>query len=1391
MTFDVSSGDRNSNGDDTSIRVDGSMGGTTALNHTNDIGAGIHNNDDDDDDDDIISIMKNNSNSNSNSNNNNRNDDDGTNDDDDNDDATIAARSLIARLQGDFRAEGKRTCRDCLRSKTLPCSRVTEVANELVAADAGTGGSTLPLPLVLERAHSILLREHATVLPPNSGSGSDPPSALVCMNRIAAVLRFVQLLLWLSSRKGDDDDDDDHHRSKNPTRALLLPAAETNAAMASLLQALTHGICDLLGSSNSSSSSTPTPNVIVDVDVDADDHGPDCPSDPLLADATKSLLPGPVFCYAFFSLLRMNEYVRTRGALVVPLWKGLCDLAETLVAAAVVPEGASDHPDENENENENNDDDNDEDNDDREDETHDWRNHLPPNLLGDAIRILGEFLREGKERLEVGAVTNCWNGCASEGKDGIHTHNTIVFQGRFVGFLVARMTHLLGVYFSLRGGGSGSSGSSDDDATTTHDDDDDDDEGEPRDPPVTNEVWRSLLGLRGMATALQVLHSSSEANTAVVVGVGVGGIDRSFLKVYCEIAAKAGKCITGMVVPPSPRPKSNSYSDPRTRQIRTRTRTRALESLLQSTMARKGNDDDDDDDDDDTGDDSFHYRDRKDAHVRSKAIRLSDLGNTTGKVLVLQQVLQRMATAETAAGGFFSAESLLVTIEAIHSVAVPDCLAACIVAVRGERGVDPSAAVDADPSNIATTAITTTLPTTIVDGSLRIMVRALKAVATSDEFASRTVEVESEAESKRDALHRLLVRWLAGSSGGGGTNPGDGATHPYPYPHHHQHPLAREMVVSLLHAHILGSATATTTGREIGHSTKKLLSLLTKLCVDARTHWLLRSNIGALLIRLQQSKSPGTTGASVSASASSVAVSELARQIVEKEFVARLSRDATQSRECKQRKRKRKRTRSRKDDTTVEQLDPEDVRVVSRVLGSGRALSESLGSSLNNHNHNHNDDDNNDQHRILRGEFSWLSSGLGVSGGLADSEEALLAVAGRISLLLAWLERIIATTTTGSGSPLQRFRGTTGLDLVVDIVKPAVAAIASLTFRPGGVDSAKVLRRKVLLYCAALRLCATAATVFGNNDDGNELPLERVGLLIKHALSKEALQNERGNGGNGSTIDIDPLLVRGQQSILKFEVLNLLGCIGNAIPSACSERVLRVSVLLPGLLHPIVSHSCPIDSVLLLFLCLCIGEQTIRRAFASCLSSGDWAVASVGISSLVSFGSQLHPAHQRILPQCLARASTGFFQARASDRLWKGKHCDSSTAKEESVWELVDGMAHRLYPCSHGCGHEHQRRLTVRSVLPSATTTSTIAPGSYIMEMPTQGDRSAMVVFPPGPQSLEDIRYMLGMDVGDENDNDNDGNDENATVPAQRLKRAIATSRGGLKLLLLPLRKPS
>lgn len=63
-------------------------------------------------------------------------------------------------------------------------------------------------------------------------------------------------------------------------------------------------------------------------------------------------------------------------------------------------------------------------------------------------------------------------------------------------------------------------------------------------------------------------------------------------------------------------------------------------------------------------------------------------------------------------------------------------------------------------------------------------------------------------------------------------------------------------------------------------------------------------------------------------------------------------------------------------------------------------------------------------------------------------------------------------------------------------------------------------------------------------------------------------------------------------------------------------------------------------------------------------------------------------------------------------------------------------------------------------------------PGSYFIQMPTQEGRHALVIFPPGPQSLQDIRHMYELQ------------DEENLPQIQSLKRTIVAGDGECRCLL-------
>jgi hypothetical protein len=969
------------------------------------------------------------------------------------DDVTIAARSMITRLQGDF--EGKTSCRDCLRSKTLPCSIVVEVADDatiFASVPSESSSSSLSLNIIL-RAHEILLRDYTQFLPTDDTtiiegcssismpSSSSSYSSLACMNRISVILRFVQLLLLLSERQqqqqqqAQDNDNDPVQHSYQ--QAVSLPsAAEVNKMMESLLQAWTNGICEFLREWKNNKPGTENNNddtIMDDDDDDAndDDDDDDDDDDPLTADATRNLRCGPVFCYAFSSLLRMNEYVQMRGALLVPLWKGLCDLAETLL---MPPLSTEDNNDEKEDEDEN------EDN----DKNDEWRKRLPPNLLGDAIGILGDFLREGKGRLEAVAVQRYLvpdNSTTSNNSDG-----NIAFQGKLVGFMVARMVHLMRVYFSFR-----CINNSQSNEVTEQ-------QGTPLDDPLTNDVWRSLLGLRGMAMALQLLievSRSTESSLSKKVKDAEIGKDLSFLKVYCEIAAKAGICVTGIVLN-SNRNKNQcrQQQQQKEQQYRIQILVPALESLLQSGMLAVDKD----------------YKNRHDyqENHNPKVVQLRELGRALGKVSILHQILETANSACLIPGNI---ESLLGMIENLHSSSVPRCLSACVIAVRC------SDTKKAGPNT------STTIPSTVILKSLQIMARSLREIESSNEFMT---------SSKQGSFYRLLVRWLAGA------DPDTGK----------QNPLSRDLILSLLQAHIVGNGTDYGGSKQNGVT--KLLSHLTKLLMDPRTATLLRRNIAALLVRLQSSST-------VNSDASAL---DLTKQLIEREFVTWVSKTTT-DRLSKKRKRKRNGLPS-----SVGDLEEQDLLVISQVLSrQGMPNNFSVDAFP----------------PVLRKEIVRLSSDCTDSS--IKNVKALLALVDQNTLLFAWLERCML------GLSLQDFRRMTGLDLFLDIIQPVLSIISDIKFYPN--DSVKLVKKKVTLYSAAMRLSTTAARLFG---DDEKLPIEKICLLIQNSTSSKAWHEKENRS---------PVVK--YHSILKFEVLFLLAVVGKAIPNVCPERALRVSGLHNGM----------------------------------------------------------------------------------------------------------------------------------------------------------------------------------------------------------------------------------
>ena len=202
-----------------------------------------------------------------------------------NHDSVTNARSILKQLEGDFDVQGKRTCRECLRSKALPCAKVVEVSQNESVLKAET----------ISVAHSILLKEYME-FPIQQGK-----SSLWYMNRIVTPLRFVQLLLCLPPE--------------------TVPVNLGNKMTIETLQSFTRGLKQFMTN---------------ELAPRAQNQDEEDEYDPLTSDASTSLDSRIVLCFAISSLLRLNAYAKTRVALISSLWRGLCDLASDTLPASVL-----------------------------------------------------------------------------------------------------------------------------------------------------------------------------------------------------------------------------------------------------------------------------------------------------------------------------------------------------------------------------------------------------------------------------------------------------------------------------------------------------------------------------------------------------------------------------------------------------------------------------------------------------------------------------------------------------------------------------------------------------------------------------------------------------------------------------------------------------------------------------------------------------------------------------------------------------------------------------------------------------------------------------------------------------------------------------------------------
>ncbi|KAL7566011.1 hypothetical protein ACA910_011031 [Epithemia clementina (nom. ined.)] len=190
---------------------------------------------------------------------------------------------------------------------------------------------------------------------------------------------------------------------------------------------------------------------------------------------------------------------------------------------------------------------------------------------------------------------------------------------------------------------------------------------------------------------------------------------------------------------------------------------------------------------------------------------------------------------------------------------------------------------------------------------------------------------------------------------------------------------------------------------------------------------------------------------------------------------------------------------------------------------------------------------------------------------------------------------------------------------------------------------------------------------------------------------------------------------------------------------------------------------------------------TFQKMFS--FSSG--LLNKVVVSAFCIFSSHVPDRYKHTLPACLPSLSKPNVQAHLKKKPYiphsylgqQQKSQDQSVVRVLLIRRYHEGLIRFGQPVT-----DFQRHFSCLFPAPSSLT---IPNGSYVLTMPTQQGRNATVIFPPGPDSIADISFMLG--ECDENDNDS-GDPSTPSVPLApiyTLKRIhILRGNGGCNLLL-------
>jgi hypothetical protein len=151
----------------------------------------------------------------------------------------------------------------------------------------------------------------------------------------------------------------------------------------------------------------------------------------------------------------------------------------------------------------------------------------------------------------------------------------------------------------------------------------------------------------------------------------------------------------------------------------------------------------------------------------------------------------------------------------------------------------------------------------------------------------------------------------------------------------------------------------------------------------------------------------------------------------------------------------------------------------------------------------------------------------------------------------------------------------------------------------------------------------------------------------------------------------------------------------------------------------------------------------IARGINQILLSSQWTIRTFCLSSVISFAQALPEAQRGVVVRSIPETCHELLSCRKQNVLLV------------SFGDLE--MARSLFMARSFGVHQRRwkRRRQTSSTRPlfkkwSSRTSTVVEPGSYLMIMPTQEGRQAIVIFQPCPESLRDIRFMIGICDDDE-----------------------------------------